>query len=109
LPPGFIAWTDPGLSAGLGGFAALVDRMDLLVSNDTGAAHIARARGRPAVVICNQQLAAIQWFDWGEPPQRSVLPPSGSEGQHCKVDALLAIPVDAVAAAAGELLNGQRS
>ena len=35
----------------LGGLAALIDRLDLYVSNDTGPAHIASALGTPAVVV----------------------------------------------------------
>jgi ADP-heptose:LPS heptosyltransferase len=92
----------------LGCFAALVDRMDLLISNDTGAAHVARARGRPVVVICSQLLAATQWFNWGSQPHRTVLPPDG-EGAGCSIDALLAVPMDAVAAAATDLLAGRCS
>lgn len=35
----------------VGGFAAVVKRLDLLVTNDTGASHIAAAVGTPSVVI----------------------------------------------------------
>jgi ADP-heptose:LPS heptosyltransferase len=35
----------------IGGLAALIDRLDLFVSNDTGPAHIASALGTPAVVV----------------------------------------------------------
>jgi ADP-heptose:LPS heptosyltransferase len=42
---------DLGGRTGLGGFAATVERLDLLVTNDTGASHIAAARGAPSVVL----------------------------------------------------------
>jgi ADP-heptose:LPS heptosyltransferase len=93
----------------LGCFAALVDRMDLLISNDTGAAHVARARARPTVVICSHPVIAAQWFDWGDPPRRTVAPPDGDQALYCTVGAMLAIPLSAVAAAADDLLTGQRS
>jgi ADP-heptose:LPS heptosyltransferase len=35
----------------LGAFLALVDRLDLLVTNDTGASHVAAATGTPSVVL----------------------------------------------------------
>ena len=35
----------------IGGLAAVIDRLDLFISNDTGPAHIACARGTPSVVI----------------------------------------------------------
>lgn len=35
----------------LGAFAALIGRVDLLVSNDTGASHLAAAAGTPSVVL----------------------------------------------------------
>ncbi len=35
----------------LGGLAALIERLDLFISNDTGPAHIAHALGTPSVVI----------------------------------------------------------
>ncbi len=35
----------------IGGLAALIDRLDLYVSNDTGPAHIACALGTPTVVV----------------------------------------------------------
>jgi ADP-heptose:LPS heptosyltransferase len=88
----------------LGCFAALVDRMDLLISNDTGAAHIARARARPAVVICGYELEASQWVSWGEFAPRCVTPADGM-AERCIVEALLDIGVDAVVAAAEDLLT----
>src|SRR6185437_1513914 len=36
---------------GLGAFAAVVDRLDLLVTNDTGAWHLAVATGTPSVAV----------------------------------------------------------
>jgi ADP-heptose:LPS heptosyltransferase len=35
----------------LGTFAALIDRLDLIVTNDTGASHLAAAMGTPSVVL----------------------------------------------------------
>jgi ADP-heptose:LPS heptosyltransferase len=35
----------------LGGLAALIDRLDLFISNDTGPAHIAYALGTPSITI----------------------------------------------------------
>lgn len=91
----------------LGGFAALIDKMDLLISNDTGAVHVARARDRPTVVICGFPLEAAHWLDWGTPRPRCLVPPA-DRADHCIVDALLAIPADAVAAEAEKALAAWR-
>jgi ADP-heptose:LPS heptosyltransferase len=42
---------DLGGRTDLGAFAALISRLDLLVTNDTGASHIAAARQTPSVVL----------------------------------------------------------
>ncbi len=56
VPPALVTARGPGVvdlcgATGLGGFAALLDDAALLVTNDTGAAHVASARAVPSVVL----------------------------------------------------------
>jgi ADP-heptose:LPS heptosyltransferase len=45
----------------LGTFAAVIARMDLLVTNDTGASHLAAASGTPSVVLFGPSRPSV----WG--------------------------------------------
>lgn len=72
----------------LGTFAALIGQLDLLITNDTGASHLAAAAGTPSVVI----FATTQPYQWA-PLDR---------GRHLVVDARTydvpeASPVEALA------------
>ncbi len=56
LPPGVLTAAGPGVAdlcgaTGLGGFAAVLERAALLVTNDTGAAHAASALRVPSVTV----------------------------------------------------------
>jgi ADP-heptose:LPS heptosyltransferase len=57
----------------LGGLAALIERLDLLVTNDTGASHVAAARGVRSVVL----------FGPSRPEQWAPL----DRARHCVIDA----------------------
>jgi ADP-heptose:LPS heptosyltransferase len=65
----------------LGSFAAVVRRLDLLVTNDTGASHVAAAMGTPSVVL----------FGPSRPAQFAPL----DRGRHIVVDALDFAPAGA--------------
>ena len=93
---------------GLGELGALIDEADLLVSNNTGPAHVAAALGTPVVDL--YALTNPQHTPWQVPSRvlnhdvpcrncyRSVCP----AGHH---DCLRRVPPEAVAAAAQELLE----
>ncbi|MGI8331166.1 glycosyltransferase family 9 protein [Actinomadura scrupuli] len=61
LPPGSVL----AGTTGLAGLAALVSRAALVVSNDTGTAHLAFAYGRPSVTLYGPVSPAL----WGPPPE----------------------------------------
>lgn len=74
LPPGAVTASGPGVvdlcgRTGLGGFAALLTGAALLLTNDTGAAHVASALAVPSVVV----------FLSGD-PRRWAAPPVGPDG-----------------------------
>ena len=90
----------------LGTLAAQVAQARLVICGDTGTAHLASAFGTPSVLLFGPTPPAL----WGPPPgPHTVLwhgtgagDPHGNE-----IDpALLAITVDEVLAAAGDLLSG---
>lgn len=88
----------------LGEFAALIASARLLVSADTGAAHLASAYGIPSVVLFGPAPAD----EWGPPPgpHRALEHPEHRRGDVFAVDpdpALLAIGVDEVLAAIREV------
>lgn len=89
---------------GLGEFAALVEDARLVVSADTGAAHLASAYERPSVVLFGP--AAPE--NWGPPPGPHVVltDPSRRRGETFSAEpdpALLAVTVEQVLAAAARV------
>jgi ADP-heptose:LPS heptosyltransferase len=89
----------------LDGLAALVAGSRLVISADTGAAHLASAYGVPSVVIFGP--APVE--EWGPPPGPHVALTDASvrRGDAFAPDpdpALLAVDADAVLAAARDLL-----
>jgi ADP-heptose:LPS heptosyltransferase len=88
----------------LGSFAALVAGACLVVSADTGAAHLASAYARPSVVLFGP--APVE--EWGPPPGPHIVLTDASKrvGETFAVEpdpALLAVTPDAVLAAASRL------
>lgn len=61
----------------LGGLAALISRLDLFLSNDTGPAHIARALGTPSVTVFGP-ADPVRWAARGQGRHRIV-----REAVHC--------------------------
>ena len=80
---------DDGLLAGRQGlaeFAATIAGARLVVSADTGAAHLASAYERPSVVLFGPAPAE----EWGPPPGRTwCLPPSNSAAVTCSPPILI--------------------
>lgn len=88
----------------IGTFAAVIDRLDLLVTNDTGASHLAAATATPSVVL----------FGASRPEGWAPL----DRGRHRTIDAvaltgapateaLQQLPIEPVLAACTELLKNQ--
>lgn len=48
-------------------FAALLSKMDLIVTPDTSIVHLAAALGKPTVVLNTAEDAAAAWTPWGVP------------------------------------------
>lgn len=90
---------------GLGAFAATIAAADLVVTVDTGAAHLASAYRRPSVVLFGPSLAE----HWGPPPGPHLVLTDRSlrRGEAFATDpdpALLAVTPDAVLAAVDQVL-----
>ena len=86
--------TDPTVAAGrttLGSLAALLERAELLVANDTGVAHLAAALGRPAVLVFRESQLA-RWGPRGLEPHHAVRRDAGPDAVLREADALLAAP-----------------
>lgn len=92
----------------LGTFAALLGRLDLLVTNDTGASHLADAAGTPSVVIFGT-TSPHQWAPLDQERHLAVdartYAPDAASGQ----EALAALPVDPVLLACERHLGPTRS
>ena len=106
----------------LGGLGAVLARADLLISNDSGPAHVAAAVGTPVVVVSAHSRDGDPWLitspnryrPWGVPsvvvqPASTILPCTPgytciSDGPHC----ILSITVDQVLDAAAALLADQQ-
>jgi ADP-heptose:LPS heptosyltransferase len=89
---------------GLGEFAATIAAARLVISADTGAAHLASAYGTPSVVLFGPAPPEI----WGPPPGPHIVLTRaelrrGDTFAHEPDPALLAVTVQDVLAAAGEL------
>lgn len=92
----------------LGGLGALIDEADLLVSNNTGPAHVAAALGTPVVDL--YALTNPQHTPWEVPsrvlnhdvPCRNCYKSVCPAGHH---DCLRRVPPESVAAAARDLLE----
>ncbi len=86
----------------LGPFAALIARLDLLVTNDTGASHLAAATGTPSVVLFGLSRPA-RWAPLDRTCHRAVdaADITGIDPRH----ALAALPVASVLAACDEALR----
>jgi ADP-heptose:LPS heptosyltransferase len=61
----------------LGSLAALLDRVDLLVTNDSGPSHVAWARSAPSVVLFGP-TSPSRWAPLHDGLHRAVVSPSGS-------------------------------
>ena len=87
----------------LGTFAAVVARLDLLVTNDTGASHLAAAAGTPSVVLFGPSRPA-QWAPLDQKRHRPIdaqsLAVRGTDG----ATALRQLPVAPVLAACADAL-----
>lgn len=90
----------------VGGFAALVRRMALMVTNDTGSVHVAVAAGTPSAVVFGLETEAAQWSVRDPALQRAVLAPGGGRGMS-HGEAVRRVAVEDVAAAAEQLLGGR--
>jgi len=102
-----------GNSIGL--LKALVDRADLLITNDTGARHVAAALGSAVVTIFGATDPNRTTLDYDRerivradvpcgPCQKKRCPlPAGPERHQC----MLKIPPETVVAAAEELLDAE--
>lgn len=91
---------------GLGGFAALIASAALVITADTGAAHLASAYRVPSVVLFGPALPE-QWGPPAEGPHRTLTEPSLRRGDlfgHEPDPALLAVTPADVLAAARDLL-----
>src|SRR5919204_6576571 len=92
----------------LGGLAALIDRLDLFIANDTGPAHLADAVGTPSVTIFGP-ADHRRWAPLDQtrhPIVRRPVPCSPCRYTVCPIDhrCLLLLEPDAVIAAAENLL-----
>ena len=93
----------------LGEFKSLIRRCDLLICNDAGARHVAKAFNRPVVTVFGPTHPG--WTDTDYPAERKVLIPvdcGPCQKKVCPLDhrCMTGISVDMVAAAADDLLKG---
>lgn len=93
----------------LGGLAAIIGRLDLFISNDTGPAHIADALGTPSVTIFGP-ADPVRWAPLDQtrhPIVRHSVDCSPCPHWECPIDhrCLQQIEASAVINAAGELLK----
>jgi ADP-heptose:LPS heptosyltransferase len=87
----------------LGALAAVIARLDLLVTNDTGASHVAAAVGTPSVVLFGPTLPA-QWAPLNRRLHRPLDAGELMGGLRDGAAALAALPVEPVLAACREQL-----
>ncbi|GAG37105.1 unnamed protein product, partial [marine sediment metagenome] len=95
--------------------AALIDRMDAMVTNDTGLLHVARARGVPTVSIFGATTDRL--FHFGQKdrhltPKIDCHPCTAHGGQRCPeghFDCMKGIGVDRVYEAVTSILDGPES
>ena len=90
----------------LGGFAAVLARLDLLVTNDTGASHLAAATGTPSVVLFGPSRPA-EWapLDRGRHRAVDALALAGTGGD--PATALRDLPLEPVLAACAAALDAR--
>lgn len=90
--------------------AALVDRLSVLVSPDTGTLHMAVALGTPAVALYAMADSRITGPNWADPRYRIIQKWRTCDpcyGKACRFPICMEnITVDEVEAAVGELLEG---
>ena len=92
-------------------FKSLVKRCDLMVCNDAGARHVAKAFNRPVVTIFGPTHPG--WTDTDYPLERKIMVPvdcGPCQKKVCPLDhgCMTGISVDMVAAAAEALLKGSQ-
>lgn len=97
----------------LGGLAALIERFDLFISNDTGPAHIAQALGTPSVIVFGP-ADPVRWAPQDQSRHRIVhqpVPCSPCEHWQCPIDhrCLRRIEPSRVLAEVTELVEGWRA
>jgi ADP-heptose:LPS heptosyltransferase len=91
----------------LGTFAAVIASLDLLVTNDTGASHLAAATGTPSVVLFGPTCAG-RWAPLDHTRHRALDGRTLVPWCHDGVRALRHLPVEAVMAACAEQLGVRR-
>lgn len=92
----------------LGEVAALIGQLDLLVTNDTGASHLAAAAGTPSVVIFGS-TSPHQWAPLDLDRHCSVDARTFASPHDTQVEALVRLPLDPVLAACERLLGTGRA
>ena len=84
--------------------AALVDRMRLLVTNNTGTMHLAVARRRPSIGIFGFGLEATRWASHDSALHRALLAPGGGKGAK-HAEAVRSVSVAQALEAVNQLLD----
>ena len=87
---------------------ALIERLDLLVTNDSGPAHIAYALNTPTITLFNSEASLRSNGPLQPGPFRLLTPPSSSARSAGQNGCIQHIPVTQVAQAAAELLCPQK-
>jgi ADP-heptose:LPS heptosyltransferase len=90
---------------------ALIERLDLLVTNDSGPAHIAYALGTPTVTLFNSRASLRTNGPLQPGPFRLLTPPASSQDNGSRAaqgECIQRLPVAQVAQAAAEILRPQK-
>ena len=92
----------------LGSLAALVARLNLLVTNDTGASHVAAATGTPSVILFGPNRPEV-WAPLDRQRHRVVEATALAGAAIDPATALQQLPVEPVLALCQQLLDPQPS